>query len=108
MGVKRRPPLGRFCAVILLGSVRFFLETFHFRSVGEDQAMLSELILLWWCLTPVGLVLFAIGVILWLCEWSWHKRFGSMGSLWFLGIGAVLFLPMALYLLPALLERLFG
>jgi hypothetical protein len=30
-----------------------------------------------------------------------------MGSIWFLGIGAVLCLPMALYLIPAMLEQLF-
>lgn len=58
-------------------------------------------------LSPVGLVLLAIGIILRLCESSWQKRLGSMGSVWFIGIGAVLSIPLALYLGPAVLEKLF-
>ena len=69
--------------------------------------MASALLVLWWCLSPAGLVLLAIGVILRLCESSWQKPFGSMASVWFLGIGAMLCLPIALYLVPAMLERLF-
>lgn len=57
-------------------------------------------------LSPVGLVLFAIGIILRLCEWGWEKRVGSMGSLWFIGIGAVLSIPLVLYLGPAILDKL--
>ncbi len=68
--------------------------------------MVRVIVLIWWCLSPLGLVLLAIGVILLLCESSWKKPFGSMGSAWFLGIGAVICLPMALYLVPALLEQL--
>jgi hypothetical protein len=69
--------------------------------------MVSAIVILWWWLSPVGLVLLAIGVILRLCESGWHKPLASMGSVWFLGIGAVLCLPMALYLVPATLEQLF-
>jgi hypothetical protein len=69
--------------------------------------MARVIMLIWWCLSPLGLVLLAIGVILGLCEYSWEKPFGSMGSAWFVGIGAVLCLPVALYLIPAMLEQLF-
>lgn len=69
--------------------------------------MARIILVLWWWLSPVGLLLLAIGVILRLCESSWQKPFGSMGSAWLLGIGAVLCLPMVLHLIPALLEQLF-
>ena len=77
------------------------------RPSAEGHEMAREIILIWWCLSPLGLVLLATGVILRLCESSWEKPFGSMGSAWLLGIGAVLCLPIALYLIPALLEQLF-
>jgi hypothetical protein len=78
-----------------------------FRPSAEGQEMARVILLIWWCLSPLGLVLLAIGVILLLCESSWKKPFGSMGSAWFLGIGAVICLPMALYLIPAMPEQLF-
>jgi hypothetical protein len=70
--------------------------------------MARTIFFIWWILSPLGLVVLAIGVIFWLCELSWGKRFGSIGSIWFLGIGAVVCLPTALYFIPAMLEQLFG
>jgi hypothetical protein len=46
--------------------------------------------------------------IAWLCERSWQKPAGSMGSLWLLGAGILLCLPLLLYLTPLVLERLNG
>jgi hypothetical protein len=57
---------------------------------------------LWWFLffeSPlIGIPLIAVGAILWLCERIWHKPFGSMGSLWHLGIGGLLSLPFLIYI----------
>jgi hypothetical protein len=69
--------------------------------------MVSTFLALWWALSPAALPLLAIGLILWSCESSWQRPLGNMGSVWFLGIGAVLCLPMALYFIPAVLENLF-
>jgi hypothetical protein len=68
--------------------------------------MAREIFVLWWLLSPVGLILLSIGIILQLCESSWRKPWGSMGAFWFLGVGALLSLPTALYLFPALVKIL--
>ena len=68
--------------------------------------MLKALMLIWVVLSLFGLPLVAVGAVLWLCERSWGKRPGSMGSLWLLAIGAILCLPVVLYLGPALWEHL--
>ena len=51
----------------------------------------------------LGLPLASVGAILGMCESSWHKPRGSMGSRWMLGIGGLLCLPgiivLSLYLL---------
>jgi hypothetical protein len=62
--------------------------------------------LLWGLLATLGIPLAAVGAILWLCEWSWRKPTGGMGSLWLLGAGALLCLPLLLYLAPWALEHL--
>jgi hypothetical protein len=48
----------------------------------------------------VGSVLLAVGIILLLCESSWGKPRGKLGSTGFLLTGACLMLPLAIYLLP--------
>jgi len=64
----------------------------------------------WWILLGVlsafGLPLVVVGVILWLCERSWEKPLGSMGSMRLLTVGLLLCLPVLIYLGPALLEIL--
>jgi hypothetical protein len=67
--------------------------------------MLESLMLIWVVLSLFGLPLVAVGAVLWLCERSWGKRPGSMGSLWLFAIGAILSLPVVLYLGPALCEH---
>ena len=62
--------------------------------------------LLWGLLATFGVPLAAVGAVLWLCERSWRKPVGSMGSLWLLGTGALLCLPLLLYLIPVALEWL--
>ena len=64
--------------------------------------------LLWGLLATFGIPLAVVGAILWLCEWSWQKPAGSMGSRWLLGAGVLLCLPLLLYLAPVVLERLSG
>ncbi len=62
--------------------------------------------LLWFAAGVVGLlgaVLLAVGLILFLCEGSWGKPAGSMGSRGMLAAGGVLCLPVAVWLLLALL-----
>jgi hypothetical protein len=44
-----------------------------------------------------GLPLVAVGAILRLCEWSWPKPFGSLGSVRFLTAGGLLCLPLLVY-----------
>jgi hypothetical protein len=41
-----------------------------------------------------GVPLFAVGVVLFLCEWSWKKSIGSMGSQWLIMCGCLLCLPL--------------
>jgi hypothetical protein len=45
-----------------------------------------------------GLPLVAIGAILGLCEWSWPKPVGSLGSVRFLTAGGLLCLPALVFL----------
>jgi hypothetical protein len=68
--------------------------------------MLGGYWLLWGLLATFGVPLVAVGAVLRLCEWSWQKPFGSLGSPWFLGVGLLLCLPLLLYLVPVALERL--
>ena len=70
--------------------------------------MLDGWALLFALLATLGLPMIAIGVVFRLCEWSWQKPFGSMGSAWLLVVGGLLCLPLLLYLAPVLLERLSG
>lgn len=49
-------------------------------------------------------MLAVVGAILWLCERNWQKPTGGMGSLWLLGAGALLCLPLLRYLAPCALE----
>lgn len=64
----------------------------------------------WWLLcgllATVGISLAAVGAVLWLCERSWQKPAGSMGSRWLVGVGILLSLPLLLSLAPVALERL--
>jgi len=60
------------------------------------------------CVLPAfGIPLAVIGVIMGLCEWSWEKPAGSMGSLRLMGIGIALCLPFAWYIGPAVVVYLF-
>ena len=68
--------------------------------------MVSGWGLLWGLLATFGIPLAAVGAILWMCERSWQKPVGSMGSRWLLGVGILLCLPLLLYLAPVALERL--
>jgi len=52
-----------------------------------------------------GLPLVAIGLILGLCEWSWPKPRGSLGSVRFLTAGGVLCLPLLVYWGMFLVDR---
>jgi hypothetical protein len=57
---------------------------------------------LWWLAvvgTPFGLVLGMVGIILRLCEGSWGKPTGSMGSRGLLLLAALLCIPVIVYLL---------
>lgn len=49
-------------------------------------------------LATLGAPLVAVGIIIFLCERSWDKRLGEMGSVWLLGIGLSLCLPLLIYL----------
>jgi hypothetical protein len=53
-----------------------------------------------------GVPLACVGVILRLCEWSWHKPAGSMGSLRLLVASALLVLPALLWLFWAVGDSL--
>jgi hypothetical protein len=46
----------------------------------------------------LGFPLAVIGVILRLCEGSWGKARGDLGSTWFLVVGSSLCLPLVVYL----------
>ncbi len=50
-----------------------------------------------------GLPLLAVGVILRLCEGSWGKKTGELGSVGFLALGLLLCLPLGLCFAVALL-----
>jgi hypothetical protein len=62
--------------------------------------------LIWGVVATFGLPLVAVGVVLRLCESSWQKAAGSMGSRWLLGVGGLLCLPLLVYLVPVVFERL--
>jgi hypothetical protein len=55
----------------------------------------------WLLCMPIAyaLPLACVGLILRLCEWSWEKPRGNMGSTWMLVASAVLFLPPVVVLL---------
>ena len=63
-----------------------------------------------WCLyllLPVfGIPLFAIGVVMRLCEMGWQKPAGQLGSLKFLAVGLLLCLPLLIYLGPLVIVRI--
>ena len=69
--------------------------------------MLGGWWLFWGLLATLGIPLAVVRAILWLCERSWQKPAGSMGSLWAFGAAIVLCLPLAIYLGPALTDYLF-
>ena len=46
----------------------------------------------------LGLPLGCVGLVLRLCEWSWGKEAGSMGSTWLLLVGGLPCAPAAAYL----------
>jgi hypothetical protein len=58
-------------------------------------------------LAMFGLPLVAIGAILGLCEWSWPKPVGSLGSVRFLTAGGLLCLPLLMIWGPLILHALF-
>ena len=67
--------------------------------------MIEQLLTFWFYLGPViGVPLFLIGIILRLCEGSWGKVKGEMGSTGFLIAGILLFGPFAVYLAWGLLS----
>jgi hypothetical protein len=67
--------------------------------------MFELLLTLWFYLGPIiGEPLLAIGVILWLCEGSWGKVKGAMGSTGFIIAGILLLFPFAAYLVWGLLS----
>ena len=57
-------------------------------------------------LAVFGLPLVEIGTILGLCEWSWPKPWGSLGSARFLTAGGLLCLPLVVYLGKFAIEQL--
>jgi hypothetical protein len=71
---------------------------------AEERQLVSGWGLLWGLLATFGTPLAAIGVILWLCERSWQRPVGSMGSRWLLGAGILLCLPLLFYVAPVVLE----
>jgi hypothetical protein len=64
--------------------------------------------LVWGILATLGAPLVAVGLVLRACESGWQKPAGSLGSHGLLVIGSFLCVPLLLYLVPALLERLPG
>jgi hypothetical protein len=62
--------------------------------------------MLWVLFAVVGIPLTAIGVVLRLCESSWEKPSGSMGSTWFMAIGFLLCMPALLYFVPAIIDHI--
>jgi hypothetical protein len=57
-------------------------------------------------LTPFGVVLLAVGVILRLVEWSWEKGQGRYGSTGLLAAGGLLCLPLLAFLATGFLGQL--
>ena len=49
--------------------------------------------IVWWLFPAFGIPLFVVGIILLLCERSWQKHVGSMGSLPLLVVGFILCPP---------------
>src|SRR5262249_30506329 len=74
------------------------------RGPPGGQALLSVGLIIWGLVAVVGLVLVAVGVIVRLCEGSWGKARGELGSTGYLIAGALLFLPAACYLAAGLLH----
>jgi len=64
------------------------------------------LYVLYLLLPAFGLPLLAVGIILWLCKWSWGRRTGDLGSRGLLAAGAVLSLPLLPYLVALARDRL--
>jgi hypothetical protein len=64
------------------------------------------LYVLYLLLPAFGLPVLAVGVVLRLCEWSWGKRAGDLGSLGPLAAGAVLSLPLVPILVALARDRL--
>jgi hypothetical protein len=62
------------------------------------------LVLIWYVLPVFGMVSFAVGVVLRLCESSWGKKGGEMGSYPFLLAGGVLSLPLVCLLVGSLVR----
>lgn len=52
----------------------------------------------------LGLPLLAIGVILRLCEWSWDKKGGELGSSSMILVGVVLTMPIAYFVAAAIMH----
>src|SRR5262249_46859971 len=86
----------------------YSLQRCTIRRLSLGVEMLGGWWLLWGLLATFGIPLAVVGAILWLCERSWRKPVGSLGSLWLLGTGVLLCLPLLLYLAPVALERLSG
>jgi hypothetical protein len=64
------------------------------------------LYVLYLLLPALGLPVLAVGVILWLCERSWGKRDGELGSVGLLAAGGLLSLPLLPYLIALARDRL--
>jgi len=60
--------------------------------------MVTILDLVFGLMAAFGLPLVATGLILGLCEWSWPKPVGRLGSLRFLAAGGLLCMPLLAYL----------
>lgn len=52
----------------------------------------------------LGLPLLAVGAILRLCEWSWEKKGGELGSTSMILVGVVLSLPIVYYMAAAIVH----
>jgi hypothetical protein len=71
---------------------------------GKRAFMIEQFLAFWFYFGPVfGMPLLAIGVILRLCERSWGKVKGEMGSRGFLIAGGLLVSPFVVYVVWGLL-----
>jgi hypothetical protein len=71
----------------------------------RELFMIEQLLVIWFYVGPgFGLPLLVIGAILRLCEGSWGKGRGEMGSTRFLIVGLLLSLPFVYYFAMALLS----